>query len=245
MIDVYTLDQKSALHTQIDRLSEVAWPTFLLHGDIHHWHLLFTTYTQFQLLLCEPANNLIAIGHTVPIYWDGNPFGLPETIEEIILRADRARRSGQIPNTLCALAAVVDLDHQGQGLSRRVIEEMVNLAHRHGCSSLIAPVRPIWKSRYPLISMERYCAWRRDDGAPYDPWLRVHWRMGAQSLGVTPNTLTVEGTIVEWQSWTSMYFPESGQYIVPGALQPVMIDCENDRGRYEDPNFWMLHKIDP
>ena len=38
-----------------------------------------------------------------------------------------------------------------------------------------------------------------------------------------------------------MAFPDSGPYVVPGALQPVRIDREHDVGRYEDPNIWMKH----
>ncbi len=38
-------------------------------------------------------------------------------------------------------------------------------------------------------------------------------------------------------------FPESGQYIVPGALNPIEIDCEADRGRYIEPNVWMQHQV--
>ncbi len=40
-----------------------------------------------------------------------------------------------------------------------------------------------------------------------------------------------------------MRFPESGQYIVPGALVPVEIDRENDTGRYVEPNVWMKHSL--
>jgi hypothetical protein len=40
-----------------------------------------------------------------------------------------------------------------------------------------------------------------------------------------------------------MSFPESGPYVVPGALQPVLMDLERDEGRYEDPNVWMRHPI--
>lgn len=40
-----------------------------------------------------------------------------------------------------------------------------------------------------------------------------------------------------------MAFPESGHYVVPGALQPVAIDCERDEGCYEDPNVWMRHPV--
>ena len=28
----------------------------------------------------------------------------------------------------------------------------------------MAPVRPTWKERYPLVPIERYAAWRRPDG---------------------------------------------------------------------------------
>ena len=43
--------------------------------------------------------------------------------------------------------------------------------------------------------------------------------------------------------WTGLRFPESGEYIVPGALNPVEIDCELDRGEYIEPNVWMAHKV--
>ena len=40
-----------------------------------------------------------------------------------------------------------------------------------------------------------------------------------------------------------MRFPDSGPYVVSGALQPVMIDRDRDEGRYEDPNVWMHHPV--
>ena len=51
----------------------------------------------------------------------------------------------------------------------------------HGLDALIAPVRPTWKERYPLTPIERYVLWRREDGLPYDPWLRTHERVGGES----------------------------------------------------------------
>ena len=41
-----------------------------------------------------------------------------------------------------------------------------------------------------------------------------------------------------------MRFPESGAYIVPGALQPVLMDLERDLGIYEEPNVWMRHPVE-
>jgi hypothetical protein len=68
--------------------------------------------------------------------------------------------------------------------------------------------------------------------------------MGAELLAVAPRTIVIEGTVAEWERWTDMAFPDSGPYVVPGALQPVLIDRERDVGRYEDPNVWMRHPID-
>jgi hypothetical protein len=56
----------------------------------------------------------------------------------------------------------------------------------HGLGALIAPVRPTLKDRYPLTPMERYALWERDDGLPFDPWLRVHRRLGARFLAIAP-----------------------------------------------------------
>jgi hypothetical protein len=99
------------------------------------------------------------------------------------------------------------------------------------------------KSLCPLIPIERYARWKRADGSPFDPWLRVHWRFGAEQLRVAPKAATITGTVADWEEWTGMSSPESGEYVVPGALQPIVIDRERDIGRYEDPNVWMRHRI--
>ena len=87
----------------------------------------------------------------------------------------------------------------------------------------------------------RYRTRSESDGSPFDPWLRVHHRLGAGFLKIAPATVTVTGTVAEWEDWTSMSFPDNGPYVVPGALQPVVINKERDVGRYEDPNVWMRH----
>jgi len=60
---------------------------------------------------------------------------------------------------------------------------------------------------------------------------------------VAPRALIILGTVANWERWTDMRFPDSGPYVVPGALQPVIIDRQSDEGRYEDPNIWMRHAI--
>jgi hypothetical protein len=109
-------------------------------------------------------------------------------------------------------------------MSPAAVRAMVDLARAHGLGALIAPVRPAAKSAYPLAPMERYVRWENADGLPLDPWIRVHTRMGAAILRVAPRTLVIEGAVAEWERWTDMRFPDSGSYVVPGALQPVVID---------------------
>ena len=71
--------------------------------------------------------------------------------------------------------------------------------------------------------------------------MRVHARLGAEIVKVCPEAMRISGTIAEWESWTKMRFPESGDYIIPGALVPVSFDCDKDIGLYIEPNVWMHH----
>jgi hypothetical protein len=91
--------------------------------------------------------------------------------------------------------------------------------------------------------MARYARWQRADGAPFDPWLRVHWRLGARVLGVAERSMVVTGRVRDWEGWTALSFPATGDYVVPGALTTVRIDRARDCGRYIEPNVWMLHPV--
>jgi GNAT superfamily N-acetyltransferase len=241
--EVATLKRRPELAEQVERPAGDAWPTFMLHADTPYWDSLFDTFAGFQILFCNPADTLIALGHTIPIVWDGTLEDLPPTIDEVMERAVDDHRERHARTALSALAALVSPEHQGRGLSSEVLRAMRSLAAEHDMNSLFAPVRPTLKSLYPLVPIERYARWKRSDGAPFDPWLRVHWRLGAEYLKAAPEATVITGTLAQWEEWTGMSFPESGEYVVPGALKPVTIDRERDNGRYEDPNVWMWHRI--
>jgi hypothetical protein len=131
--------------------------------------------------------------------------------------------------------------HRGTGLASVLLRRMSSLAAAHGLDSLIAPVRPTWKEHYPLTPIERYLRWRREDGLPYDPWLRTHERVGGKIVDPAPRSMTVTGSREEWEEWTGLQFPEDGDYVVPRALVPVRF--ENGRGTYVEPNVWMRHPL--
>jgi GNAT superfamily N-acetyltransferase len=144
-----------------------------------------------------------------------------------------------------ALAVEIAPQHRGRGLSRVVIGAMRDIARRHGFKNLIAPVRPSWKERYPLTPIEKYISWTTDGGQPFDPWIRVHHKLGADILKPVPRSLQITGTVREWEEWTEMSFPESGIYVFPRGLAPLAIDVDGDLGRYWEPNVWMRHPVDP
>ena len=73
--------------------------------------------------------------------------------------------------------------------------------------------------------------------------MRVHWKEGAEIIKVPQRSMVIRGKVAEWEERTKMRFPESGRYVVPGALAPVSIDCELDEGMYVEPNVWMKHGI--
>ena len=124
-----------------------------------------------------------------------------------------------------------------------MLESMRGIAQQQGFANLIAPVRPSWKDRYPLAPIERYVRWTRDDGLPFDPWIRVHHRMGAEVLKPEPHSLIITGTVAEWEEWTQMAFPDTGEYVFPKGLAPVTMDTAADRGTYWEPNVWIRHRV--
>lgn len=241
--EIVTLKQKPYLKEQIDRLSDDAWAKFLPHAKTHHWRELFNIFADFQVLLCNPTDLVIAVGHTIPFIWDGTIKDLPSTMNEIMDRAMMAYQSRQQPNTLSALAAMVARLFQRQGLSSAILRAMKSVAIENNLLNFIAPVRPTLKSSYPLTPIEKYAQWKQLDGSPFDPWLRTHWKLGAIQLKVMPKSITVTGTVAQWEEWTDMKFPESGEYIISGALQPLVINREDNEGYCDDPNIWMQHSM--
>jgi hypothetical protein len=237
---------KAATVAERPDLAEPAWeltrdvlPEYNNHGDVlnRYWGRLTDEQPDFQFHLVGEDGEILARARSIPVRWDGTVDDLPAGIDGAIARGFDEGGA----NVLCALVIMIPRNLQGRGLSSAALEAMLAIARRHALGALIAPVRPSWKERYPLVPIERYAAWRRPDGRAFDPWLRVHERLGATVLRPEPRSLRITGTVAEWESWTRMSFPESGDYWFPGGLATVAIDREADEGRYWEPNVWMRH----
>ncbi|MGH3147991.1 MAG: GNAT family N-acetyltransferase [Rubrobacter sp.] len=241
---VHTLAQRPDLESGVSSLPD-AFPEFMYHDAAvnRYWGDLFTDFAGFQVAVCDGEGEIVAAGHCIPVFWDGTVGGLPAGVDGVLERGVEGLELGRAPTVVSALLATVPHAYRGRGLSSVVLNAMKSVAAERGLWALIAPVRPTLKDRYPLIPMERYVRWEQAEGLPFDPWLRVHRRLGAEVLCVAPRSMVITGSISEWEQWSGMRFPENGAYVVPGALQPVVMDLERDLGSYEEPNVWMRHHV--
>ena len=237
----FTFDERPDLETLKRPLLE-AWPEFMFHDPVAGacWNLLYERFGKFQLFLFdEDTEELVAEVNSLPVRVEQE--ALPDRGWDDVM--ERGTAALDEPTAVSAIQVMIAPVRQGKGLSALCLERMRATASREGFAHLVAPVRPSWKARYPLVPIDRYISWRTGDALPFDPWLRVHARLGGEIVKVCAESMTVTGAIGDWEQWTSMAFPESGDYVVPGALGLVTIERDADLGRYVEPNVWMHHRL--
>ena len=240
-LQVFTAGERPGLWERANDGFAGSWPEYNMHGNhaAAYFGELVPRFARFQVLVYDrSADRVVGRGRSVPLRWDGTLADLPPGIDAAGLRAVTERAE---PTAVSALAAEVEGDQQGRGLSRVIIQAMAAAARGAGLGPLIAPVRPSWKDRYPLIPIAAYAAWRRDDGLPFDPWIRVHARLGAAVLRPEPQSMQITAPVADWEEWTGLQLPGPGQHVFPGALAPLTV--ADGTGQYWEPNVWMLHPV--
>ena len=233
--------------TRIANMTEEIWPLFMLQSPVSatYWKELFTRFSAYQFALWDTATQqIVAKGNSVPLAWDGDLADLPDGgWDWAFVQSVADHKAGRTPQSQCGLQIAIMPAFQGKGVSQIMLEAMRAIGQKMGLKRLILPVRPSMKSGYPLTPMDNYIGWKNDDGLPFDAWLRVHVRNGGDIIKTCHTAMEIGGTIAEWESWTAMRFPESGDYVVSGALSPIHMNLEEDRGLYIEPNVWVHHPL--
>jgi GNAT superfamily N-acetyltransferase len=229
-------------------LTKAAWPEFMLHDAVasEYWHELLDRFADYQLALYDKEDQRVAaMGNSFPMEWEASLDDLPEDgWDWAFVEAVNQHKQNRSPNMQCAIQVVIRDEYQGQGLSTEMLQALHGIGESKGFKQLIVPVRPNEKSKYPLISIDDYITWKTAEGLPFDAWLRVHARLGGKIIKTCHESKTIRGTRAEWEEWTRLKFPQSGQYIIPDALKPIEMNIEEDKGVYIEPNVWMAHTIE-
>jgi GNAT superfamily N-acetyltransferase len=224
------------------RLFDGGWPEFIHHDAETDRYLgrVRELFRDLELVVLDD-DVPVAAGWAVPLRWDGTVGDLPAGYTDSLARALRVHDAGAPADTLAMLAVQVRSDVRGRGLAGAALTALRDLAGPTGCARVICPVRPTLKARYPLTPIDRFATWTRPDGEPLDPWIRTHTRLGARILAPAPRSQVITGTVAEWETWTGMVFPDTGDYVIPDGLATLRVDVAADTGVYVEPNVWLRH----
>jgi len=158
--------------------------------------LLYERFPAFQhFLVDEETDELVAEVNSVPVSLDLED--LPDRGWDEVL--ERGTAAEEPANVVSAIQVMIHPDRHGRGLSTLCLNRMRDAVAQHGFGDPVAPVRPSFKARYPLVPIDRYVAWSTGDGHPFDPWLRVHARLGAAMVRPCSRSMTVDGSVAEWE----------------------------------------------
>ncbi|WP_340617259.1 transferase [Xenorhabdus entomophaga] len=247
-IIIQSTEERTDLEDAIDTLIYSNWPEFMNHDAVaeQHWHKLYESdFSRFQklaILQQGDEERLIGILNSIPFTWENRSLELlpDEGWDAVLQMGGEAKKKA---NMVSALSVTVDPEFRGQNVPALLINSVKETAREAGLDGLVVPVRPSLKSQYPLQDFVQYCEWKNDKGEPFDPWIRTHCRLGAKIIKPALRSMDIYGTVEQWQEWTGMKFPQSGEYIIPGGLVPLVVDAEKQMAYYIEPNLWVFHRL--
>ena len=99
---VRTFAQQPEVRHHIERLSNEAWPPFLQHGDIDHWHLLFEIFPEYQLLLffAEHKGKMLSREFILERVWGWDFIGDSRTVDVHVAHLRKKLEEGGAPRLI-------------------------------------------------------------------------------------------------------------------------------------------------
>lgn len=227
-------------HADFDR----SWPVFLQHNPTGWLYYGHSARAADYIMFAMDGDTPVAKAYSTPFAFGvAGREQLPDGgWDDVIRWQHEDRLIGRVGNAASALEIVVLKERQGSGIASAMVAALRDNAFRLGHDVLYAPVRPSQKAEEPETPMSEYAFRVRDDGLPYDPWLRVHVRAGGRILKVCPVSMTIAGTLAQWRAWTGLPFDQAGPVAVAGALSPVLASLTHDSAVYVEPNVWVEHR---
>ena len=212
---------------------------------LKYWKSVEEYFYNYQIYMINESTEIVGFINSIPFYWGGKLDTLPrEGWDWMLIKGVEDYEKGIQPNSLGGLQIIVSSNYLGQGYSKVIINKAKQIVAESNFDHFVIPIRPIYKSRYPNMSMSDYIDYRIADKV-YDPWIRTHLNSGAEIISVCDRAMHIYGDVKFWESIMGQTIATSGNYIVEGALNPVSIDISEDYGEYFEDNIWISYPSIP
>ncbi|MGH8611455.1 MAG: GNAT family N-acetyltransferase [Gammaproteobacteria bacterium] len=244
---IASIADRPELRAVVHQIFDKVWtPTLMIPSVSSHLiPRLVIDFSKFVLVaVTDDPIEPLGYAAAIPFVGPNQLLDLPDGgYDEVFTLGVQDFDAERTPTMLAALAIAVMPKHRGSGVSEGLARALCTLARSRRFSHLVVPVRPAHKAAEPFVSMEKYALRTRPDGAPADPWIRLHWRLGAAIIKICPSSMTMHASITAWEKATGMLFPTSGLYAIPDGLAPLRVDCERGLAVLIEPNVWMDYAI--
>lgn len=216
-------------------IEDLVWPTF---NQMAEGSIAIDYDQRFHLVARDPDRDmLVATIDGIEFDWDGDPQNLPDRgWTEII---EKGLEGTGKTDWVAALGTSILPEYQQFGLSRILLEKLVSLAKSLGYKGVLAPVRPVYRWRALHLSLDEYADFRLKNGEHFDPWLRVHERIGGEIIGTCPGSAIFTAPVSDWQDWSKMKLPNRGRVLVPNAIN--YLEIQNGIGTLKEDSIWVTH----
>ncbi len=234
-----------SIHDWQRQLDDLTWPLFLLQ-DIKKegsWAFIYEHFLAYQFAYFD-GEKLVGVGNSLGLFYDGSMEDLPaKGLDWAAKKSKEDIENNVSPNIMIAVQIMLHPQYKNLGLSYLMVNTMKEIGKSQGFSCIALPVRPTLKRQFPFLSMEEYINQKDNGGLPFDPWLRVHTKLGATLIGPCNESMYVSGSIEDWSQWTGLKIDSPGIYAIEGALLSITVDTMNDTISYYEPNVWMVYNL--
>jgi GNAT superfamily N-acetyltransferase len=192
-----------------------------------------------HLVAVTSDGEIVATINACPINWDGDPATLPAGGWSEIM--DRFNRNLIGPSRYAsAVGASILPAYQGGGLAGQLLSGLRDQAFKLGYQALLAPVRPTNRWRMPHLHISEYEHVRLPDGRHFDPWVRVHERVGGRIIGSCAASARFSGSREQWEGWLGMRLPDNGDVLCDRTIGYLKLVA--GWGVLEEDSLWILHE---
>lgn len=235
----WTLEERPALAEQLPALLDqlVTRAVHAVRGTADVGGVLARVGAD-QVLLLEDGGRLRGAAICLRLAWDADPENAPGDWDEALARGLADDDAGR-GTTLVALPLVPDADLAGPAATGPLLGALRSRAATvAGTTTLLTPVRPVHKGRYPLIGLDEYLGWRTPEG-PFDAAVRLHAALGGRVVSGTDAGQLTTAPRTAWAEALSLELPGDGCYVFDGGLAPLVVT--SGTGLYREPRVWMAY----